>query len=183
MALGSTILLVRTKPYNLNKARKGSDPQLKNPHTIAPARRLRLSHSASTNNYSTRRTRRTRMTKGERRGERRTKRWEWFSDYRKVCTAISYTISTNLQRHVFVPASALVVATTTTTAVSTTTAAAGAPSLTTNTTSTTVVTTTTTMRPGLLAPPAPHTPINIRLRPTHTYPRRRTPLQPTKPPH
>ena len=41
-------LQFRTKPYIINKARKGRDAQLKNPHT----RRPRLSHSASTNNSS-----------------------------------------------------------------------------------------------------------------------------------
>lgn len=45
-------LQFRTKPYNINKARKGSDAQLKNPHTIAPAKRPRSSHSTSTNNSS-----------------------------------------------------------------------------------------------------------------------------------
>lgn len=45
-------LQFRTKPYNINKARKGSDAQLKNPHTLAPAKRPRSSHSTSTNNSS-----------------------------------------------------------------------------------------------------------------------------------
>ena len=41
-------LQYRTKPYNVNKARKGSDAQLKNQHTLAPARRPRSSQSSST---------------------------------------------------------------------------------------------------------------------------------------
>ena len=42
-------LQFRTKPYNINKARKNSDAHSKN-HTLAPARRPRSSHSTSTTN-------------------------------------------------------------------------------------------------------------------------------------
>ena len=46
-------LQFRTKPYNVNKARKGSaEEQLKNQHTLAPARRPRSSHSTSTSTSS-----------------------------------------------------------------------------------------------------------------------------------
>lgn len=46
-------LQFRTKPYNINKARKGSDAQMKNQHTLAPAsRRPRSSHSTSTTTSS-----------------------------------------------------------------------------------------------------------------------------------
>ena len=45
-------LQFRTKPYNVNKARKGSDFQLKNQHTLAPARRPQSSHSTSTTTSS-----------------------------------------------------------------------------------------------------------------------------------
>ena len=45
-------LQFRTKPYNVNKARKGSDAQTKNQHALAPASRPRSSHSTSTTNSS-----------------------------------------------------------------------------------------------------------------------------------
>ncbi len=46
-------LQFRTKPYNVSKARKGSDPQMKNQHTLAPAGgRPRSSHSTSTTTSS-----------------------------------------------------------------------------------------------------------------------------------
>jgi histone demethylase JARID1 len=45
-------LQFRTKPYNINKARKGSDVQSKNQSSLAPAQRPRSSHSTSTNNSS-----------------------------------------------------------------------------------------------------------------------------------
>lgn len=45
-------LQFRTKPYVVNKARKGSDGQSKNPQNLAPTQRPRSSHSTSTNNSS-----------------------------------------------------------------------------------------------------------------------------------
>lgn len=45
-------LQFRTKPYNINKARKGSDTQVKNQHALAPAKRPRSSRSNSTTNSS-----------------------------------------------------------------------------------------------------------------------------------
>lgn len=45
-------LQFRTKPYNINKARKGSDAQSKTQQNLAPAQRPRSSHSTSTNNSS-----------------------------------------------------------------------------------------------------------------------------------
>ncbi|KAL6722178.1 hypothetical protein ACLMJK_001285 [Lecanora helva] len=45
-------LQFRCKPYNVNKARKGSDPQLKNQHALAPAGRPRSSQSTSTTTSS-----------------------------------------------------------------------------------------------------------------------------------
>ena len=45
-------LQFRTKAFNPNKSRKGSDGQMKNQHTLAPANRPRSSHSTSTSNSS-----------------------------------------------------------------------------------------------------------------------------------